>query len=84
MDCASQMDGIDNIGLQTKPETEQLQQNNTEDMDDLTVPDYTHNVAQNLPEKDNWEPFRKKGMHFIHLNVNSLLPKIHEIRKNCT
>ena len=83
MDCASQMDEIDNTGLQTKPETEQLQQNNTQNLDDLTIPDmdYTHKVTQHLPEKDNWEPFRKKGMHFLHLNVNSLLPKIHEIRK---
>ena len=83
MDCASQTHETDNIGLQTKTETEQLQQNNTQNLNDLTIPDmdYIHKVTQNLPEKDNWEPFRKKGMHFLHLNVNSLLPKIHEIRK---
>ena len=22
-----------------------------------------------------WEPFTKKGLHFIHININSLLPK---------
>ena len=27
-----------------------------------------------------WHPFKKRGLHFLHLNVNSLLPKIYEIR----
>ena len=27
-----------------------------------------------------WHPFKKRGLHFLHLNVNSLLPKIDEIR----
>ena len=27
-----------------------------------------------------WEPFVKRGLHFIHINVNSLLPKIDELR----
>ena len=26
-----------------------------------------------------WNIFKKRGMHFIHLNMNSLLPKIDEI-----
>ena len=29
---------------------------------------------------DAWNIFKKRGMHFIHLNVNSILPKIDEIR----
>ena len=29
---------------------------------------------------DAWNIFQKRDMHFIHLNVNSLLPKIDEIR----
>ena len=29
---------------------------------------------------DAWNIFQKRGMHFIHLNINSLLPKIDEIR----
>ena len=24
--------------------------------------------------------FKKRGMHFIHININSLLPKIDEVR----
>ena len=28
----------------------------------------------------NWNVFDKKGLHFLHTNVNSLLPKIDEIR----
>ena len=27
-----------------------------------------------------WKPFKNKGMHFLHLNINSLLPKIDEVR----
>ena len=29
---------------------------------------------------NEWHVFRSKGIHLIHLNVNSLLPKIDEIR----
>ena len=28
-----------------------------------------------------WTPFTKKGLHFIHLNINSVLPKIEELRQ---
>ena len=28
----------------------------------------------------SWNVFDKKGLHFLHINVNSLLPKIQEIR----
>ena len=28
-----------------------------------------------------WEPLNKKGLHFLHININSLLPKIDEL--NC-
>ena len=27
-----------------------------------------------------WEPFNKKGLHFLHVNINSLLPKIDELK----
>ena len=27
-----------------------------------------------------WEPFNKKGLHFLHININSLLPKIDELK----
>ena len=30
--------------------------------------------------KDLFEPFRKRGFHFLHINVNSLLLKIDELR----
>ena len=31
--------------------------------------------------KKNWKTFRCRGLHFIHLNINSLLPKIDELRE---
>ena len=35
---------------------------------------------QNPQFAKTWAPFKKSGLHFIHINVNSLLPKIDEIR----
>ena len=29
---------------------------------------------------DQWAVFKKRGLHFVHININSLLPKIHELR----
>ena len=38
-------------------------------------------LSQYLPDNDNkFEPFCKCGLHFVHINVNSLLPKIDELR----
>ena len=45
---------------------------------------------QNDHLKENWKQrrtfytfyaFRKRDLHFIHLNINSLLPKIDELRE---
>ena len=27
-----------------------------------------------------WKPLNKKGLHFLHININSLLPKIDELK----
>ena len=36
--------------------------------------------TQYLPDNDNkFQPFRKRGLHFLHINVNSLLSKIDEL-----
>ena len=29
---------------------------------------------------NEWNDFKNRGLHFIHLNINSLLPKIEELR----
>ena len=31
-------------------------------------------------EETNYDAFKQRGLHFIHLNVNSILPKINELR----
>ena len=37
--------------------------------------------SQYLPDNDDkFEPFRKRDLHFLHINVNSLLSKIDELR----
>ena len=35
-----------------------------------------------VPQLNNetWSPFKKRGLHFLHLNINSLLLRIDEIR----
>ena len=37
-------------------------------------------VTSQLPDPNHWKAFRRKGLHFLHLNVNSLLPKIDEVK----
>ena len=40
------------------------------------------NVENLLQEHQQiWLPFRQKGLHFIHLNINSILPKIENLRR---
>ena len=29
---------------------------------------------------DQWAVFKKRGLDFVHININSLLPKIYELR----
>ena len=33
-----------------------------------------------LQPQSEWSVFNSRGLHFIHLNINSLLPKIDELR----
>ena len=28
---------------------------------------------------EKWVVFKKKGLHFVHININNLLPKINEL-----
>ena len=30
---------------------------------------------------NEWNVFKVQGLHFIHININSLLPKIEELRR---
>ena len=41
------------------------------------------NITSNENAVDDiniWEPFKKRGLHMIHININSLVNKIHELR----
>ncbi len=87
-DCISKADNIT-----TTTTNEQLQYTDTVILDNLDI--NTNDYIQQDPDgdladsqhhsdgdlADNLRPFKKKGMHFLHLNVNSLLSKIHEIRQ---
>ena len=48
-------------------------------LDDISLnPGHPHNIQ--LQSQSEWSVFNSKGLHFNHLNVNSLLPKIDENR----
>ena len=32
------------------------------------------------PDIEKWKNLKKKGLHFVHININSLLPKRDELR----
>ena len=36
-------------------------------------------MALKLDDPNHWKAFQCKGLHFLHINVNSLLPKIDEV-----
>ena len=38
------------------------------------------NQEHQMNNEEIWSPFKKRGIHFLHVNINSLLPKIDELR----
>ena len=36
--------------------------------------------SDEVPSEDNWKSFSKRGLHTIHLNINSVLSKIDQLR----
>ena len=42
--------------------------------------DISLNPGPTTFKNHSWDTFKKRGLHIIHLNINSLLPKIDEIR----
>ena len=42
--------------------------------------DLSLNPGPTQIQNDIWEAFKKRGLHFLHININSLLPKIDELR----
>ena len=32
-------------------------------------------------DNNEWDVFKARGLHFIHININSLLPQIKELRR---
>ena len=51
------------------------------DANDLNSPanPVTQQVEE-IVETNTWQPFKIRGLHIMHLNINSLLNKIHELR----
>ena len=49
--------------------------------DDIIVPSETQSNSDvdTSSSTDNWEVFNKRGLHLIHLNMNSILSKIDEL-----
>ena len=36
--------------------------------------------TSNSVSQSFWKPFQNKGLHFLHLNINSILPKLDELK----
>ena len=55
---------------------------NLNNLEELSGPnsDYNPDIASQLPDPNHWKAVKHKGLHFLHLNVNSLLPKIDEVK----
>ena len=41
----------------------------------------TGGINLSMMDDDKWLPFKKRGLHLLHLNINSLLSKIEELRE---
>ena len=39
------------------------------------------NTSELSADENIWTPFENRGLHFLHLNINSILPKIEELRE---
>ena len=37
---------------------------------------YNRNSLSENVSRNDWDVFKKRGVHLIHININSLLPKI--------
>jgi len=48
--------------------------------DDFTKNCYNKTIIEDVSKHDNMKPFDNKGLHFIHCNSRSLLPKMTELR----
>ena len=50
--------------------------------DDKTIPSETQSNSDldTSNSTDHWKVFNKRGLHLIHLNINSILSKINELR----
>ena len=36
--------------------------------------------TSNSVSQSFWKPFENKGLHFLHLHINSILPKLDELK----
>ena len=57
----------------------------TTNMDDTTdttdiLPDHFNQQKPSCASKEHFECFNRKGLHFIHINARSLLPKLSELK----
>ena len=54
--------------------------NHDNDSSDIPVDNAHHIQMIDTAPNDNFQFLKKKGLHFIHLNVRSLIPKLDEIK----
>ena len=40
-----------------------------------------HSHINETSNNNKWDVFKARGLHFIHININRLLPKIEQLRR---
>ena len=72
---------IANKGFSTSSENLPFHQVINKETDHSVTSSNIKILEQTFPENDQeWKVFKNKGLHFSHPNINSILPKIEQVR----
>ena len=72
---------IVNKGFSTSSENLPFHQEMNKETDHSITSSNIKIPEQTFPENDQeWKVFKNKGLHFSHPNINSILPKIEQLR----
>jgi hypothetical protein len=85
--CSSCINSVEDISDSLVNET--ISENPLNSVEDIITPDgLNETISENISGVSNissiedlWLPFSNRGLHFLHININSLLSKIDEVRE---
>ena len=74
-------DGSVNETISENPSNISVEDIFTPDGLNETISENTSDVSNISSIEELWLPFSNRGLHFLHININSLLSKIDEVRE---